>query len=774
MRKNNQIFLLSLRKYTSIFIIFIILLSGCRSTKYVPTGEYMLNKIVVEPDNSIIKENDVKPYVKQKPNAKILGVLKFNLLLYNFAPKNRNGWIARLFRKIGEPPVVFKENTLVQSEKEIERYMFNKGFVNAEIESFVEKKERRRKANVTYKITCNTPYKIAESLNEIQDTLIAEFVQEDSAKMLRVEGALFDLDVLDDERDRISALLKDNGYYEFNKESFSYSVDTTLGDYKVKDILKLEVDSINPQKSYQQYTVENIQFVVGYDAQKALKESSSYWENMDSVWYQDMLFLSEGRSRIKPEIIYRNNLLKPGMFYSKSYSDRTHSLLSSIAIIRYVNINYATTSDSTLDCSIFISLAKPQSFSAELESTNISGNFGGAVSLGYGHKNLFRGAEQFTTDFTIGKEAIIGIGSSEVSSSNELGVGVNLTYPKFVFPFLKEDFKQKSRAKTNFGISFDYQDRPEYVRNIATADMMYSWQTNEHVRHQFTPIMINYIDIPKMTNEFFELIDSTEYLKYSYQDHVVFGARYAITLQDIYMGRHSKHSRYLWLSGESSGNAVNAFNHIFNSPKQESVGSTGEIEDSYYRFGDVRYSQYLKFDVTGIINHYVNKSNTVAYRMQFGVGVPYGNSKQMPFEKRYFGGGANGVRAWPVRSLGPGTYINNEVDYYNQSGDINFIASMEYRFKLFWVLEGALFADVGNTWTIREYEAQPGAAFKFDTFYKQLAAGVGVGTRLDLNFFVFRFDIAWKMLDPTEPEGDRWVLGTDIKPTTHIAIGYPF
>lgn len=766
-------------KVTSIFILFIVLFAGCRSTKFVPESEYLLDKVSVEVDNNAIKDSDIKPYIKQKSNARILGVVKLNLILYNLSSKNKNGFISRLLRKIGEPPVVYDEKTIVQSETEIKRFMFNKGFANAEIETNIEKKEKRRKINLIYAVTSNTPYLIAESKNDIQDTTIANFIELDSAKMLRIEGNRFDLDVLDDERERVSELLKNNGYYNFSKDNLSYVVDTTLGNYRVKDIMVLEVDTANPERSYEQYSIRNVQFIVGYDAQKALEESDSYLAQMDSVWYQGVLFLSEGHTRIKPEIISRNNLLRPGMTYSKRLSDRTHSLLSSIAIIKYVNVNFIELPNNQLDCSIFISLAKPQTFSADIEGANVSGNFGGAISIGYAHKNLFRGAEQFTTNFTVGKEAIVKIGSNEVSSADELGADFKLTYPKFVFPFLKEDFKQKSRAKTSFGISLDYQKRPEFTRNIAAADIAYSWRTSKKVRHQLTPLMFNYISIPKMTNAFAALVDTTEYLKYSFQDHVIFGSKYGVTLQDNYTTDAASLSRYLWLSFENSGNAIYAFNNIFNSTKREggrklSQDEADQAEDAYYRFLNVRYSQYFKFDAIGIISHYINKSNTMAYRLQFGIGVPYGNSKQLPFEKRYFGGGANGVRAWPVRSLGPGCYFNEDVDYYNQSGDINFVASAEYRFKMFWRLEGGLFADVGNTWTIREYEEQPDAAFKFDSFYKQLASGIGAGLRLDLNFFVFRLDFAWKVYDPTEDMGDRWVFGTQWKPTTHIAIGYPF
>lgn len=772
LRKSNQIYLLHLRKVAAIFIIFLIIVSGCRSTKYVPDDKYLLNSVTINTNDKDIKPADVQPFVKQKPNPKILGLFKFHLWIYNRAPKNGKGWMSRVFKKIGEAPIIYDENRTTQSNREILRYMNNKGFTSATVKDSIIN-TKRQKVDILYNITCNTPYRIAETLIHIEDTAIAKIVAQDSALNLIKTGNRFDLDVLDNERERIALKLKNIGYYDFNKNNFSFQVDTTLGDYKVKDILILKIDSTNPQQSYIPDTVSNIVFFVGYDAQKALNDRN-YFNHLDTVIYKKIKFLSEGKIPVKPDILYRNNLLQPGMLYSQSLSDKTHALLSSIEIISYANISYTKQKNHHLECKVYISLSEPQGVSLELEGTNISGNFGAAINAGYTHKNPFRGAEQFSANFTIGREAIIGLGDNKVANSKELGADMKLSYPKFIFPFLNEDFKQKSKAKTDFGLSFDYQERPEYTRRIATAEISYNWRRSNHIKHQLTPIMMNYVNIPSMDATFSLHVDTTEYLKYSYQDHVIFGSRYAITFQGKPSGDKAN-SKYLRLTAESSGNMLNTLNKLTGQDKTTIYDEeTGLEEDAYYTFLKVRYSQYVKFDAVGVLSHHINSSNTMAYRAQFGIGIPYNNSSQLPFEKRYFGGGANGVRAWMVRSLGPGTYYNDKVNYMNQSGDINFVASAEYRFKLFKMLEGALFTDIGNTWTIKDYDEQAGAVFNLNSFYKQIAAGVGAGARIDLKFFVFRVDMAFKAFDPTQVENERWVLGSDWKPTTHIAIGYPF
>lgn len=761
-----------MRKTVAISLLFILLLSGCRSTKYVPEGEYLLNKVSVQSDNKEVKPSDVNPFIKQKANVRILGKVKFDLWLYNRSPKNGDGWLTRFLRNIGEPPVVYDEDRTIQSQREIKRYLFNKGFTEAVVEKDSVYDERRRKVEITYQLTCNEPYRIAQADINIPDTAIRKIVMKNSSKSLLSPGNRFDLDVLDAERERISATLKNEGYYDFNKNNFHYQVDTALGNYKVNDVLILKEDTANPERSYIPKHIKDVYFVVGYDAKEALK-NPNYFDDMDTVVAKGMYFLSSGEAAVEPDILLRNNLLQPGMLYSKLKSDNTHALLSAINIVRFVNIKYEELPGDMLSCEIFISLSELQSYSLVAEGTNISGNFGWGANLGYVHKNLFKGAEQLSANVNLGQEAIIGIQDGNVDLSLEIGADVKLSYPKFVFPFLDEDFIQKSRAKTDFGTSFNYQRRPEYIRNIATANMVYNWSKTDVRRHQLTPLMLNYISIPSMTDEFRAHIDTTEYLKYSYDDHVIFGTRYAITFQGGKEGVENV-SRYLRLQIESSGNMANLVSKMSGKDKIQVEDDDGNVVDEYYDMFGVRFSQYLKFDANAVVSHYMNESNTMVYRTQIGLGLPYQNSSQLPFEKRYFGGGANGVRAWMVRSLGPGTYYNEKVDYMNQSGDINLVASAEYRFKLFQKLDGAMFADAGNTWALHDFEGQSGAAFSFDTFYQQIAVGVGAGLRLDLSFFVFRLDAAVKAIDPREPLGDRWVLGQEWKPTTHIAIGYPF
>lgn len=736
-------------------------------------GDYLLNEIQITIDNKDIKANEIRPYVKQKPNSKFAGVFKLRLWIYNRASKNKDGKLSNGFRKVGEAPVIYDNNASIQSRKEMERFLYNKGFNAPTITSTSHFNEKRKKVSVDYDITCNKPLRIASAQYDVKDSTIRNIISESASGSLIKSGNRFDLDVLDEERERLTKLLKDEGYYNFNKNNFYFEVDTNIGNYMVNETMVLDVDTARPERSYIPMRINTLRFVVGYETEKALNLGDAYMDSMMVSNYRGIDFLSEGEPKVKPEILYRNNLLKSGMLYSKSLSDRTHSMLSAIGIIRFVNMNYTVVNDSLLNCDIYITLTSSQSTTLNIEGTNVSANLGAAASLNYAHKNLLRGAEQLSTNFRVGVEAIVGTDKNRIGYSKELGADIKLTYPKFMFPFLEEDFKQKSRAQTNYLLSYDLQQRPEYERQIATAEFSYSWRSHSQVKQELTPLMMNYINIPTMTDKFRTHIDSTEYLKYSYEDHVILGSRYSITFQG--KKDNKKESRYLRFMAESSGNVLNLANEALGRDQKQLYDDSGNLDESYYSFLGVRYSQYLKFDATGVFSHHLNSSNAFAYRAQLGLGVPYGNTSQLPFEKRYFGGGANGVRAWMIRSLGPGTYYNDEVDYMNQSGDISFIASAEYRFHLFWILEGALFADVGNTWTIREYEKQPGAVFEFDTFYKQLAAGVGTGIRLDLNIFVFRVDLGFKAFDPTQEYKQRWVLGDDWKqPTTHIAIGYPF
>ena len=414
----------------------------------------------------------------------------------------------------------------------------------------------------------------------------------------------------------------------------------------------------------------------------------------------------------------------------------------------------------------------------ELEGTNSEGDLGVALGLSYAHSNVGKGSETLSAKVRGAYEAISGNYEGLLHNYYmEYSLDLGLRFPKFVAPFLKERFKRRINATTELNVSMNFQRRPEYTRIISTAGWSYKW-TERHTqnRHIFTPIDINYVYLPESTNDFINSIaPDNPLLRYSYEDHFIMRLGYSFyhtnkrtplpwqrsPQRDIYTIR---------VNAETAGNLLYAISNIFAKRPEE--------KDNSFKIFGIHYSQYVKADSDVAYTHIFSDRQSVACRIGLGIGYPYGNSTILPFEKRFYGGGANGVRGWAVRTLGPGCFRGTEsaTDFMNQCGDIRFILSGEYRLKLFWIVELGAFIDIGNIWTIRDYANQPGGLFRFKDFGKQFAAAYGLGIRLDFNYFLLRFDLGMKAHNPAQGE-EPWPLihprwGRDR--AFHFSIGYPF
>jgi outer membrane protein assembly factor BamA len=353
-------------------------------------------------------------------------------------------------------------------------------------------------------------------------------------------------------------------------------------------------------------------------------------------------------------------------------------------------------------------------------------------------------------------------------------VETSINFPNFLFPFISSDLKRRLRATTEFGLVYNYQLRPEFSRTMASTSWAYKWTKQQRIQHRFDLIDIAYLYLPWISNKFREdYIDKGQnyIFEYNYKNRLIVHTGYSFqynssgsSLANVLSGN----SYSIRLNVELAGNLLYLISR---------ATSLRRNSDGEYSILGIPYAQYTKVDFDFAKNVRIDERNSFAFHAGLGVAVPYGNARTIPFEKQYFGGGANGVRGWSVRELGPGTFPGDG-NLLNQSGDIKFIASMEYRSKLFWKFQGAAFVDAGNIWTIREYENQPGGVFRFNSFYKQIAASYGLGIRLDLDFFVVRFDGGMKAVNPAYESGrGRWPIvhpnfGRDF--AFHFAVGYPF
>lgn len=480
---------------------------------------------------------------------------------------------------------------------------------------------------------------------------------------------------------------------------------------------------------------------------------------------------------LRPKVLTDNLRITPGELYNEQDVQRTYSNFGRLPVLKYTNVRFFETqvNDSAkLNAYVMLTKNKHQSVSFELEGTNSAGDLGAAASVSFQNRNVFRGSETFLVKLRGAYEAVSGLGYKN-DNYTELGVETSINFPRFMFPFISNDFKRKIRATTEFGLQYNYQMRPEFTRIVASGSWSYKWGLQrQRSQHRIDLLDINYLYMPWIEPEFKNnfLNDEKNYLlEYNYKDRLIVRTGYSYIYnsagQALMNNAVIGNSYSIRFNFESAGNLLYVLSKMSNLKKND---------QDEYTILNIPYAQYIKGDLDFAKNIVIDNRNSIAFHIGGGIAIPYGNARMIPFEKRYFSGGANSVRGWSVRSLGPGTFSDEKGNFMNQSGDIKLDASIEYRTRLFWKFRGALFVDAGNIWTIREYQDQPGGKFKFDQFHKQIAVAYGVGLRLDLDFFVLRFDGGMKAINP-EKGKDRYPIlrpdfGRDF--AFHFAVGYPF
>ena len=753
------------RLFIYIVLLMFLGLTACQTTKYVPEGKYLLDKVAIKSDVKSIPKSEIKSYLRQTPNASILGFWKLQLDIYNLSNPDTSKWINRSLRKIGDAPEIYNPNLTSMSLYQIERFMNNKGYFDADVSSDMEVK--KRKAKVTYIVKGNSPYVLHDYQVDLDHEDLQRIASDTTSSYVK-RGMLFDSNVLDAERARITKQMKNLGFYFFEKDYLAYVADSALGNNSVNLQLHLSnnvllaPDSVR-EKLFTKCKIKSVSIHTDYDP---LQWNSGAARTLDTLRRDDYL-ISYGKKRnFRPQALISNCLIIPGQYYSMKTVEQTYVNFNAMSAIKYVNILFREVEPGWLHCVIVTTPAKTQAFSVEGEGTYSAGDFGVAGTLGYQHNNLFRGSEQLLIEGRAAYEwRKVG------GNALEVGVDASLGFPSFLIPFSSKEFRKRDNAKTNINVSYNFQNRPlEYSRTIASAGINYSWFRNPALRHSFDLVDFSYVYLPWISDEFKDyFLNNQSVLKYSYEDHFIMRWAYNGSYS-TYNERHPLKNYVSMRYGvETAGNLLYGINHLFKMKPSE---------DGSYKVFNIRYSQYAKADFDIAFHQIIDENNRFVYHAALGVGVPYGNSASLPFEKRYYSGGANSVRGWSVRTLGPGTFRTEDtrIDFNNQSGDIKLDLNMEYRVKIVSVLEGALFLDAGNIWTIKEYDTQPGGAFRFDSFYKQIAVAYGVGVRLNLSFFILRLDFGVKLHDPALADEQRWRIKPKWKDDMafHFAIGYPF
>ena len=780
-------------------MLAVVALCGCSPVKHVPDGDYLLDKvqITVEPDSTghrAATPAELVNFLRQQPNHKVLGFAKLQLATYSLSGRDTTKWYNRWLRRLGQPPVIYDSLLTALSARQLRQAIVNRGYMNATVSVDTVLDAQRKRARVNYNITAGEPHIISVMNYEIADPAIGALIVNDTANAVIGPGDTFDRNRLDSERARITQVLRNNGYYAFNREYITFVADTVAGSREValtmqvqppRIITAQEADSLM-QPSHTPYDVRNVYFVMDNNA--ALQSGNFNFAGADTISYKDIKVLYFSRDHyLKPDILDEKCHIQPGRPYNATEVERTYESLSQLGILRFINIEMKPVANVDghvwMDAYILLSRNKKQGITVDLEGTNSEGDLGFGVGLTYQHRNLFKRSELFTAKVRGSYESLSGDLTDLINNRyTEFAGEVGITFPKFECPFLSKQFKLRSRASTEFALSANYQERPEYTRVIAGAAWRYKWTvpaTTKHgynERRTFDLVDINYVYLPHSTIDFIDQIAPTNpLLRYSYEDHFIMRMGYSYYRTNRRIPGSGQNSFTVQpsvttfrASAEMAGNLLYAISSAIGQKKSGGA----------YKIFGIQYAQYVKGEVDYAHVANLNSHNAIAVHAAFGIGYPYGNSSMIPFEKRFYAGGANSVRGWGVRTLGPGNYQsrNNVLNFINQCGDISLNLSLEYRMRLFWVFEGALFVDAGNIWTIKNYENQPGGLFKFNKFYKEIAVGYGVGIRMDFNYFLLRLDLGMKAHDPARG-AEPWPL---IHPswkrdsTFHFAVGYPF
>ncbi len=765
-----------------------LMIAACSSVRHVPDGQYLLNKVNIDIHDSTrtLSEEEMLLYLRQQPNHKFLWSAKLQLGIYNMSGADTTKWWNRWIRSLGEAPVIYDSTLTATSAAQLRKAMTNKGFLSAKVEVDTVSKPGSKKMDVTYTLLPGTPHRLQNIDYQIANDSIAEIVHRRLSRSMLAEGDFLDLNLLETERERITTDLRNRGYFAFTKDLISFNADTTASSTAVdlsviisepKEPATQSAGGIRPDATYM---VRDVYVIMNYDP--VTMASPAAYASPDTISLDHIHILCSGKPYLRPSVVAENIKIRPGELYDAREVTRTYQALGRLEVLNFAGIRMVPANTDgpigILDAYVLLTPGKPQSITLELEGTNSEGDLGVAAAIGYSHRNIGSGAETFSAKLRGAYESLSGNLEGLLHNRYmEYSLDMSLSYPRFKAPFLSAATKRGILASTKLHVALTYQERPEYTRVIGAAGWSYIWSRHSgRIKHTFTPLDINYVYLPESTTDFInQIAPDNPLLRYSYEDHFIMSLAYRFyatskRAETPYRKRVQRDVWTLRTGIETAGNLLFALNSIINRHEHPQT-------DPYKVFG-IKYSQYVKADIDYTFTHIFDRRQSIAFHTGFGILFPYGNSRIAPFEKRFYGGGANGVRGWEVRTLGPGSYnsTNEMRSFINQCGDIRLDLSMEYRAKLFWIVELGLFIDAGNIWTIHNYESQPGGMFHFNSFYKQLAAAYGLGIRLDFNYFLLRFDLGMKAHNPAEGQ-EPWPLihprwGRDS--SFHFSIGYPF
>ena len=776
-----------------VVLLVALTLAACRPTRFVPENKYLLDNMNIKYKNLNLDKDEMTAIVKQKPNRKILGVFRFHLGAYNFAHKDTTKRYRRwIERTIGEPPLLLDTNLTKRSASQLKLYLFKNGYFKGDVTDSTSYK--RKKAHVTYKIVAGKPYTINRLSYDIYDTLLRPLILSDTALSLIKPGQIYKESNLQGERQRITTMLRNNGYYQFVNEYIYFEGDSALNKNKINIKLTITdrqfdepiISDTTFVEQHKKFIIEKMYIYPEYSLQKDLQTFK------DTLKVNDSLFICyNGVLKYKPSTLLKPINFKPGSFYSQQNLDDTYKRYNSYKTFKTSNIDFVFTKEDMnygyLIANVKLIPRKKQTYSIATEGTNSSGNLGISGTVMYQNRNIFRGAEIFEIKLKGGLEVqqlAIDVNTTAqniipINTFNtvEIGPEFSITTPRSIFNF----FPKSTSPRSVFKASANYQRRPDYNRIVVTTAYSINVKLNNFVQLFWTPIDINYLWIDKslaFQNSLNKINDIL--IKQSYYNLLItsVGLKSSFIYSNQELKARKNHT-YLKFNFEPSGNLITAAYKLAGKEKSTIKTDGGDSLTAYTVF-NLPYSQFIRTEIDYRKYYDFALKRKLVLRAVVGAAVPYGNSQAIPFVRSFFAGGTNDMRAWVARTLGPGTYHPENDNTFEQIGDIKVMGNIEYRYNIFKALNGAWFVDFGNIWMIAPDSKtnRAGGQFLFNQFYKQFAYGGGLGIRYDFSFFIIRLDLAVPIHDPSLQGADKFVLMhtriKDMRPRPNIGINYPF
>ncbi|MFL5752479.1 MAG: BamA/TamA family outer membrane protein [Bacteroidia bacterium] len=697
--------------------------------------------------------------------------------------------------EIGEAPTILDSFLTKVSREQMQKFLATKGYFNSVVKDSTVKvdykkflffKYKKKRAYVFYKISKSVPYKVRNVNYKIDDEQLDYYVRQDSLNCLIKQGMRYDADVLQKERERIVKTQKNNGYYNFAQEYIYYLVDTNLQSHQLDITLGIKKVAYKPDDNHDTLLYRNhVRFYVNEiyiipDYAIGIKNQTF----KDTLRYNEVIFLSNGPLKFRKKDLYNKVMFSKGQLFNYDLSEETYNKFADLRAFKNIGVQYKPVAGQAdkLDCFIQLTPILKQNFTVETEGTNTSGNLGVAGSFVYQNRNIFKGAELMELKLRGGLTAQRNL-STNNEVTNDLGIPIlssfntvqfgpefNLYIPKQLFPFSFFKFNKNAAPKTILTSSLNYQQRPEFARTLSNISYGFQFKKGDYIRQSIVPFEFNIIKA-HLKSSFQEALDAANdfFLKNSFADHVTTLSRYTFTYNNQTPGAEKNHRvfTFLRLNAESSGNILRGIYNLAGAPK-DSLGR--------YHILNVPFAQFLRFDYDYRVYRTIRKLGRVVFRAAGGVGKPLHNLRVLPYEKSFFGGGPNSVRAWKARALGPGAYAQGTDGNFDKLGDAQLEFNLEYRFNIYKFLNGAWFVDAGNIWLRKPDPLKPGGDFKLSSFYKEFATGTGFGVRADFGFFILRLDAACKIYNPALAEGNRWMFDKKPLSTTvvNFGIGYPF